>query len=88
MDRFTLWQRAENSALDVLEGLLKVGYLPQERRAENLVRVSAQVDMLRVFLRLSSDTKALNQKKYIALQEALDEIGRMLGGWLKSVRLK
>lgn len=88
MDRFTLWQKAENGTLDVLEGLLRVGYLPQERRAENLVRVSAQVDLLRVFLRLSFDTKVLNQKKYIALQEALDEIGRMLGGWMKSIKQK
>jgi len=49
MERYTLWQRAENTTLDILEGLLRVGYLAQERRAENLIRVSAQVDMLRVF---------------------------------------
>jgi hypothetical protein len=27
------------------------------------------------------------QKKYILLQEKLDEIGRMLGGWIKSLKL-
>ena len=29
-----------------------------------------------------------NQKKYVALQEALDEVGRMLGGWIKSLKQK
>ncbi len=88
MERHTLWQRSENSALDVLEGLLLAGYLTPERRLEQLLHVSARLDMLRVFLRLSLDVKAINQKKYISLQQAIDEIGRMLGGWLKSLRQK
>ena len=86
MDRYTVWQRSENTTLNILEGLLKVGYLQQERRSEQLIQVSAQVDLLRVFLRLTLDVKAINQKKYIGLQQALDEIGRMLGGWMKSLK--
>lgn len=88
MERFTLWQQAENTLLLVLKGLMRVGYLPQESRFPQLVNVSAEVDMLRVFLRLSFEVKALDQKKYIALQENLDEIGRMLGGWMKSLKQK
>lgn len=88
LERFTLWQKCENSALSVLEGLLQVGYVSPDRRADLLTRVSAHVDMLRVFLRLAHETKAIDQKKYIALQAITDEIGRMLGGWLKSLRPK
>jgi len=88
MERYTLWQRSENTALDILEGILRVGYLQQEKRPEQLIQVSAQVDLLRVFLRLSLDVKAINQKKYIGLQQAIDEIGRMLGGWMKSLKQK
>lgn len=88
LERYTLWQKCENSTLSVLEGLLQAGYVSPDRRAELLTRVSAHVDMLRVFLRLAHDTKAIDQKKYIALQAITDEIGRMLGGWLKSLRQK
>ena len=88
LERFTLWQKCENSALTVLEGLLQVGYVPLERSADLLTKVSAHVDMLRVFLRLAHDTKTIDQKKYIAIQAITDEIGRMLGGWLKSLRPK
>jgi len=42
--------------------------------------------MTRVFIRLLKDVKALDTKKYISLQESVDEIDRMLGGWLKSVK--
>ena len=87
-DRHSLWVRVQNSTIDVLEGLLQVGYLSPENRISALIKISAKVDILRVFLRLASDTKAINNKKYLHLQEQLDEIGRMLGGWLKSSRAK
>lgn len=88
VERFTLWVRCEDTTLKILEGLIRVGYLPQETRASKLVTVSAEIDMLRVFLRLAVDVKALTQKKSLPLQERLDEIGRMLGGWIKSSRTK
>ena len=88
MDRFTVWQRCENALLKILEGLIHVSYNPPDSRLQKLTQVSADVDMLRVFLRLSFDIKTITNKKYITLQEHLDEIGRMLGGWMKSMRQK
>jgi hypothetical protein len=67
MERLTLWQQAENTLLAVLRGLIRVGYLPQESRVAQLINVSADVDMLRVFLRLSLDVNALPQKKHIKI---------------------
>lgn len=87
-ERHSLWLKCENSALSILEGLLQVGYLAPERRTDALIRVSAHVDILRVFVRLSLDTKTIDQKKYVTLQTIIDEIGRMLGGWLKSIKQK
>ena len=86
--RYTLWQKCENTAITVLEGLIHTGYLPQDRRATQLNRTSVHVDMLRVYLRLALDIKIINQKKFVVLQEQIDEIGRMLGGWIKSLNQK
>lgn len=47
---------------------------------------SLRLNFLRVFIRLSKEIKMLDNKKYILLQESVDEIGRMLGGWLRSIR--
>lgn len=84
--RFTVWQRSQTTCLDILQRLIAIGYQAPEERAEWLLRIAPLVDMLRVFLRLSFDVRAINQKKYIALQEMIDEVGRMLGGWIKSSR--
>jgi hypothetical protein len=32
------------------------------------------------------EVKTIDNKKYILLEEMVDEIGRMLGGWIKSTK--
>lgn len=86
MERYTVWARSENTALRMLEGFIQVTYLPLNERGPKLRALAADVDMLRVLLRLIVDVKALPLKKVIPLQQQLDEIGRMLGGWIKSTQ--
>lgn len=43
-------------------------------------------DLLKILIRLAKDVQALDNKKYIELEQALQEIGRMLGGWKRSVK--
>lgn len=86
MERYSLWSRVEATALQMLEGFVRVGYLPLEQRAQNLSSIAAEVDMLRMFIRLTVDLKVLPLKKAVPIQERIDEIGRMLGGWIKSMR--
>jgi len=87
-DRYTIWQRCENRSLEILEGFIRTTYLPQNMRPQHLLNISAHVDMLRIFIRLCFDVKAISQKKFIDLQAKVDEIGRMLGGWIKSLKPK
>ena len=63
-----------------------VPYIPLSQRREKVLLVSSSVDMLRIFIRLAADTKVIDKKCYLNLQEQIDEIGRMLGGWLKTLK--
>jgi hypothetical protein len=85
-DRYTLWQRAENLILDIIESILLASHLSKSEKLPHLERVSAKLNVLRIFLRLTKDTKLLDLKKCLLLQEIVDEIGRMLGGWMKSIK--
>ncbi|PIS34737.1 MAG: hypothetical protein COT37_01110 [Parcubacteria group bacterium CG08_land_8_20_14_0_20_43_9] len=85
-DRYTLWQRCENLILDILENILWASQLPKSEKIPILEKTSLRLNFLRVFIRLSKEIKMLDNKKYILLQESVDEIGRMLGGWLRSIR--
>ena len=69
-----------------LRGILLASQLSKAEKMPHLERVSAKLNVLRIFLRLAKDTKLLDLKKCLLLQEIVDEIGRMLGGWMKSIR--
>lgn len=85
-DHYTLWQRCENLILDVLESILWASYLSKTEKAPALERTNLKLNFLRVFLRFCKEVKAIDSKKYILMQEIINEIGRMLGGWIKSTK--
>ncbi len=85
-DRHTIWERAEKTILDVIEGILAASELYKSEKIPVLKQVSTKLNLLRVFFRLAKDAKVIDMKKYLKLEEMTDEIGRMLGGWIKSIR--
>lgn len=48
--------------------------------------LDAELDVLRSYMRLARDLALLPKAKYEVWARQVDEIGRMLGGWLKSLR--
>lgn len=85
-DRHAIWLRSESAVLDVLEHILAASQAYKTEKLAALERASVKLNLLRVFIRLMRETKVVDAKKYLALQAPIDEIGRMLGGWIKSTR--
>jgi hypothetical protein len=85
-DKYAIWQRSEDGAIDILEDILFASQTRQAEKAPILERASVKLNLLRVLIRLMKETKVIDAKKYTTLQEMIDEIGRMLGGWIKSSR--
>jgi hypothetical protein len=83
-ERFTIYERSENAILDVIECILEAGYVRSGDKVALLERASLKLNILRFFIRLLKETHAIDVKKYTTLQEMIDEIGRMLGGWPRS----
>lgn len=82
-DRYTLWMRVEKTSLDVIERILHASALYKAEKLDVLNKASVDLNMLRVFVRMAKDTKVLDTGKYANIQQQIDEIGRMLGGWIK-----
>lgn len=83
--RYTLWQRCEHVSLLLLEQLVSTSHLQGEDRVQVLHAMSGNVDLLKILLRLAEETGAINKPQYLEVQCILQEVGKMLGGWLKSV---
>jgi len=85
-DRYTIWQRCESLILDILEGILLASQTAKNEKLPILEKTSMKLNFLRIFVRLMKETKVMDNRKYTALQELIDEIGRMLGGWIRSTK--
>ena len=80
--RFVIAQRLQNAALDVLQGVVSA-YTKREKKA-SLEQASEALEQVRILIRLAHDLGFLPQKKADPIQQSVDEIGRMLGGWIKA----
>ncbi len=83
-DRYTLGLKCESALLEVLEAIIMASSLSKTEKLPILKRASVKLDVLKVFFRLAKDLKVLDTKKYLLLEGYLQEIGRMLGGWIKA----
>lgn len=62
-------------------------FVPSSKsKLEALTRISIKLDLLKILLRLSKDSQAVKNNKYLELQASLQEIGKMLGGWIRHVK--
>lgn len=84
--RYSLGQKLDQIALELIEFVIRAGYLSREQKLPVLEKSVVSVDLLKILLRLAKDTKALDNKKYLALENTLQEIGRMVGGWKRSLK--
>lgn len=85
-DRYTIWERSENAMLDMLEHILEAGYAKQSDKYLFLEKGSVKLNLFRFLVRLMKDSGSLDSKRYLVIQASIDEIGRMLGGWIRSQR--
>ena len=80
--RFVLGERIERNLYDVLEILIRAKYSKQ--RQELLEQANLILEILRFQVRLAKDLQCLKVESYGFAAKAIDEIGRLIGGWLKS----
>ena len=82
--RPVLGQKIEQTILEALELVSYAAYSSNAEKNQALMKTSLKIDFLKVLIRLTYETKTINKKKYILLEERLQEIGKMVGGWIKS----
>ena len=80
--RFTLGERLENGLLQILEALVEAAYSRDKRLP--LVRANRQLEINRHLWRLALELKVISLKRYEHGIRLMDDLGRQIGGWLRS----
>lgn len=84
--RFTFGERIDRLTLDALERCLEAIYAPPSIKAESLRQLNLILEKLRVFWRIVCEKGWISQRQLLFVAGKIDEIGRMTGAWLQSVK--
>lgn len=84
----TLGEKVDSTFLIILETLFIASYQSRLEKIPTLLIAVKKTDLLKFFLQVAWELRALNNKKYISLSVETQELGRMIGAWKKGVESK
>lgn len=79
--RFSLAGRVMNSTFDILDLIVEAIYT--KNRKPVLVKINLILEKLRVLFRISFSRRYINSNQFRFINEQLEEVGKMVGGWMK-----
>ena len=83
--RYSLGMSLENSILSLLQELIMAKNAPKPLKSPYLIKAGSHLEISVLKLRLFLEMRIANKTKIFQTQNKLTEIGRMLGGWIKSL---
>src|SRR3989344_1436634 len=84
--RFNLGSKIDSLFLEIIENLFTASRKNKDSKLLYPNKASDKLDLLKFILQISWEIKALDNKKYIVLSEKINEIGKILCGWLKQTK--
>jgi four helix bundle protein len=81
--RFVVTKRLQDAALDFQEQIIEANRLRGRARLERLRLADASLDKVRLYLRLAVRWEWLSEGQYRHVSHMVQEIGGLLGGWVK-----
>ncbi|MFZ5822104.1 MAG: diversity-generating retroelement protein Avd [Chloroflexota bacterium] len=83
--RFMITARLQNAALDFQELLIEANAHRGANRLEKLQSADAELLKTRLYLRLCEKWKWLTPGQFRHASAMVSELGKLLGGWMKTV---
>lgn len=83
--RFTLGDRIQNHLSDLLDLIVEAYYLPAADKRPVLTRANIRLETLRHYFRLAYERGHYNSLRYQDFARRVDDMGRDVGGWIKSL---
>lgn len=85
-DQYLLGKRCEEHILVFMELILLAVGLDKLRKLKVLEEANSKFDVLKVLFRMARELKMIDNKKYLSLEAKAQDIGKQLGGWIRSQR--
>ena len=84
--KFLIGDRVQGLVSDILELFIEAFYSSGKAKKEKLVQANILLEKLRYYIRLAYELGYYNSKRYGQIMDKIQHIGRMNGGWIKSLK--
>lgn len=84
--KYLIADKIETQLLNTLDRLVEAYYQAPAKKKEILYNVNIELEKVRFLVRLSHDLRLLSPNQYKQISEKTNEIGKMIGGWQKSLK--
>ena len=84
-EKFSIGTEIKTSVYNMLKNILLASKIDKTKRLEIYNVVDAEIYYQRICIRIMYNQKWIDEKKYKHSNELLSEIGRLLGGLIKSL---
>ena len=84
-EKFAMVAEIKKTCFEILRLITRAN--KEKQKLEHLRQLDASLELLRTQIRLSVDLKFIPTKKYEVISIHLAEVGKMLGGWIRSSKL-
>lgn len=81
--RYTLGAKVDSAFIETVEAVFRASLLTKDKKVAFIEEASTKLDLVKFFLQITWEIKALDNRKYALISAELNEIGRMLGGWIR-----
>ena len=80
--KFVLAQQIQNCMIDIQKLIIQAN--KSRNKIPHLFKIDVELEKLRLLIRLAKDLRFLSIKRYGNISKMINEIGSLLGGWIKS----
>lgn len=86
--KYTLGDTIDKRFIQVLELLYVASYQGVGEKLPTIQKALSGIDTLKFLLQIAWELHLFDNKKYAALSQGLEEVGRQVGGWRKGLQTK
>ena len=79
--KYSLGNRIDKLFIESIETTATAAFLPKEEKIPWVRLAIRKMDTIKILVMILWETKSLDDKKYIALSDKIDGVGKQLGGW-------
>jgi len=87
-ERLSFGQKVTEKILLIIELTLKATHSELRNKLDILYKISPEIDVLKLLLQIGWENKLIASTKYLQISQLTNELGQMLGGWIKAIQNK